>query len=199
MSSSRDGLLGRRIAKLRDGADYHADEVVDRLTEAVVDRMLELGLSRAELADRLAVSPARVTSLLRGTNNFTVRTLTEVARALDCDLAIALVPSTANPAAGLDPGADAGHPVIAAESRAAYRTTPPRASYSSRDDEIREHLASGKLKVDGDEVLMRRETDQEYRPATFRRAGTHSTKLKTNVGRRAYYRDRIIAVAHEAR
>ncbi|MBA4370677.1 MAG: hypothetical protein C0418_03750, partial [Coriobacteriaceae bacterium] len=68
---------------------------------------------------------------------------------------------------------------------------------ASRDDEIRGHLASGKLKVDGERIFMRHENEQTYQPARFRNAGTHSAKQKTNVGRRSYYRDRILAVARE--
>jgi len=55
-------------------------------------RMEVLDLSRAELASRLGISPAQVTNLLRGSNNFTVRTLSEIATALGCDLVIDLVP-----------------------------------------------------------------------------------------------------------
>ncbi|MFA5845147.1 MAG: helix-turn-helix transcriptional regulator [Coriobacteriia bacterium] len=177
--------LGRRMAGLRDTADYRAEQVIDSVTEAIVDRMLELGLNRTELANLLGVSPARITNLLRGANNFTVRTLIDVSVALDCSLMIALVPH------------EAGRSVVAAESRAAYRTTRPRHPYVSRDDEIREHLVSGKLKVDGGRVYMRHESDQTYRVARFRKTGAHSAKEKTDVGRRAYYRDRIIAVARE--
>jgi hypothetical protein len=44
-------------------------------------------------------------------------------------------------------------------------------------------------------VHLRRESDQTYRAARFRKAGVHSAKEKTDVGPRAYYRDRIISVA----
>jgi len=199
MSDSGDvyDALRERIAGLRDGVDYRTEHAIDSITEAIVDRMLELGLSRAELASLLGVSPARVTNLLRGTNNFTLRTLTEVAMALDCDLVIGLVPRQAGASLEHELLPEAGHAEVAAESRIVYRTARPTSTYSSRDDEIREHLASGTLRVEGDRILMRHESDGAYRPARFRKAGTHSDMEKTNVGKRAYYRDRIVAISRE--
>ncbi len=182
--------LRRRIADLHEANTYRVEQVVDGLTEAIVDRMLELSLSRAGLAERLGVTPARVTNLLRGANNFTIRTLVDLSAALECDLTVSLVPHLA----GSDEKS-ADLPVVAAESPAVYRAAHRGASYASRDGEIREHLLSGKLKVEGDRVFMRHEDDQSYRLARFRPSGTHSTQEKTNVGRHAYYRSRILAVA----
>lgn len=201
MNTSEDahGGLGRRVAEARGSVDYQTEQILDSVTEAIVDRMLELGLSRRDLADRIGVSPARITRLLRGVNNFTVRTLVEVSRALECDLSVALVPQGVDsPAAYRLTGKTSGS-AEAAESRVAYGAPRRRSGYASRDNEIRAHLASGKLKTDGERVYMRHESDGEYRPAKFRRAGIHSAMEKTNVGRRAYYRDRIIAVADQLR
>ena len=44
---------------------------------------------------------------------------------------------------------------------------------------------------------MRHERDGQYYPATFRQSSAHSAMEKTNVGERAYYRERILAVARE--
>ena len=84
--------LRQRIAGLRDTAGYRTEQAIDSVTEAMAIRMEVLDLSRAELASRLGISPAQVTNLLRGSNNFTVRTLSEIATALGCDLVIDLVP-----------------------------------------------------------------------------------------------------------
>lgn len=189
--------LKRRIASLRDTADYRADQVIDGVTEAIVDRMLQLGLNRAELAALLGVTPARITNLLRGANNFTVRTLIDVAVALDCALTMGLIPHEADSPVRYGLQAKAGRPVVAAESRVAYRASGAKSTYKSRDGEIRAHLASGKLKVEGDHISMLHERDRTYRPARFRKAGARTDKEKTNVGRSAYYRDRILAVARE--
>jgi len=84
--------LRRRIASLRDTAGYRTEQAIDSVTEAMAIRMEVLGLSRSELATRLGISATQVANLLRGTNNFTARTLSEIAMALECDLVIDLVP-----------------------------------------------------------------------------------------------------------
>lgn len=192
----RDGF-SRRTVEARASSEYKVEEVIDSVTEDIVDRMLELGMTRKDLADRLDVSPARITRLLRGLNNFTVKTLVDVSRALECDLSVALVPHQAGSSATYRLSPDLSRSERVAESLAGYGASARGSGYSSRDAEIRAHLASGKLRVEGGHVYMRRESDGSYQPSKFRRAGTHSTMEKTNVGRRAYYRHRIIAVADE--
>jgi transcriptional regulator with XRE-family HTH domain len=180
--------LQARLESVRAGDDYKLEQAIDAITEAVIDRMLQLQLSRTELAERLGVSPARVTNLLRGAN-FTVRTLVEIGDALDCDLAVGLQPHAAETKTTAD-GAE-----VAAESRAVYRTRRAVAGNASRDGEIRELLTAGKLKVESGAVYMWREREQAYAPATFRTTRGREDVLRTNVGSRAYYKDRILAVA----
>lgn len=201
MSAAEDahGPLARRAIEARDTVDYQTEQTLDCVTEAIVDRMAELGLTRRDLSALIGVSPARITMLLRGSNNFTVRTLVEVSRALECDLSVTLIPHGVDSPAGFRLSPTGSDPAVATETRTEYRVPTQRLAYGSRDDEIRAHLASGKLKVEGERVCMRHESDGTYRPSKFRKAGTHSTMEKTNVGRRAYYRDRIIAVARDGR
>ena len=182
--------LQARLELIRAGSDYKTERAIDVITEAIIDRMLELSLSRVELAGRLGVSPARVTNLLRGAN-FTVRTLVEIGNALDCDLVIGLQRHAQDSCTG---AAGAG---AAAESHAAYRTRST-AGNVSRDGEIRDHFASGKLKVERGIVYMWREREQAYAPATFRTTQGRDDVLRTNVGSRAYYKERILLVAKEA-
>lgn len=185
---TNDDGLQARLEAIRSSKDYQTEQTIDLITEAIIDRMLELRLSRADLAERLGVTPARVTNLLRGAN-FTVRTLVEVGSALECDISVRFEPRAheVNPTAR---GAE-----VAAESRAAYRTRNALPGYASRDGEIRVHLESGKLKVDHGAVYMWREREQAYAPATFRATRGREDVLRTNVGSRAYYKDRILAVA----
>ena len=180
--------LQARLDSARTSSDYAVERAVDAVTEAIIDRMLQLNLSRAELAGRLGVSPARVTNLLRGAN-FTIRTLVEIGGALDCDLTIGFRPRALEATSAVA-GAE-----VAAESRAAYRTRSTTASYASRDGEIRDLLTSGKLKVERGVVYMWREREHAYAPATFRTTHGREDVLRTNVGAHAYYKDRILAVA----
>ena len=51
--------LGQRIARTRDTADYQVEQVIDGNTEAIVDRLSELALTRKDLAGRGPVAQGR--------------------------------------------------------------------------------------------------------------------------------------------
>ena len=53
-------------------------------------------VSRADLARLLGKSPAYITKILRGENNFTIDTMTRIARALDGDLSLHITPKEEN-------------------------------------------------------------------------------------------------------
>ena len=186
-----------RIAADRLTPEYRLEGAILEITEALYIRMEDLGLTRKEFAERMGVSPARITNIFKGKGNFTLGTLVEAAHALDCELRLGLKPLDTE-GSGEYRLPETGSADVAAEARAAYdlRSQATRAD-RSRDDEIREHLASGKLRVEGDRVLVRHDRDGEHHPATFRRSSTHSAAEKTNIGPRAYYRSRILAIARE--
>ncbi len=70
----------------------HRDEAYDRLvrqeelildvTERLTEALLEQGVTRADLARRLARSPGFVSQVLRGGRNLTLRTVADIAGAL---------------------------------------------------------------------------------------------------------------------
>lgn len=62
------------------------------IVEQLLTRMKALGLNRSKLAKRMEVSSARVTTMLDGTNNFTIETLMRAADAVDGELAFTIVP-----------------------------------------------------------------------------------------------------------
>lgn len=62
-------------------------------TEEVLARMKERGISKSQLAARLAAKPAFVTRLVSGHNNFTLETMVRLARALDCEFRCHLQPA----------------------------------------------------------------------------------------------------------
>ena len=68
------------------------ERLILEVTESIANVMNEYGVSRAELAKRLGKSPAFVTKLLRGNNNFTLRTLSDVFFALDYGARLTLGP-----------------------------------------------------------------------------------------------------------
>ena len=62
------------------------------IVEQILERMKALGLNRSKLAARMEISPARVTTMMNGTNNFTIETLMRAADAVDGELALTIVP-----------------------------------------------------------------------------------------------------------
>ncbi|MBS0198766.1 MAG: hypothetical protein JSR77_18620 [Planctomycetes bacterium] len=78
-----------------DAGRTHLDRERVKLEAAEsICRLMEIqGVGKSELAKRLGRSPAFVTKILRGTNNFTLITLADVFRALDRSLHLAIGPA----------------------------------------------------------------------------------------------------------
>lgn len=62
------------------------------IVEELLTLMEEKGITRGELAKRMEVQPSRVTSMLTGTNNFTIETLVRAGRAVGADIELHFVP-----------------------------------------------------------------------------------------------------------
>src|SRR6266702_7251177 len=63
--------------------DEELHGLVTQLTNEITWHMRERGLTRADLAARMGVSPGRVSQILGGGENLTLRTLAMLAAALD--------------------------------------------------------------------------------------------------------------------
>ena len=63
--------------------DEEMHGLVTQLTNEITFHMRERGISRADLAARMGVSPGRVSQILGGGENLTLRTLSALAAALD--------------------------------------------------------------------------------------------------------------------
>ena len=72
--------------------------------EVIAALMAEQNLTKADLARRLNKSRAWVTQLLSGKTNMTVRTLAEVAHALEAEIKLQALPLKRKLAAKLGPG-----------------------------------------------------------------------------------------------
>ncbi|MBV9853778.1 MAG: helix-turn-helix transcriptional regulator [Streptosporangiaceae bacterium] len=72
-------------------ADYESARLARELTTAVSWYMDEHGVTKRELAQRLDVTPGRVSQILSGGENLTLRTLAAVCAALDARLEVELV------------------------------------------------------------------------------------------------------------
>ena len=71
----------QQAVEARVDAEQHG--LVTQLTNEITWYMRERGLTRADLAARMGVSPGRVSQILGGGENLTLRTLAALATALD--------------------------------------------------------------------------------------------------------------------
>ncbi len=83
------------IDSLHDDPEYQFDRLNIRIGEEIVARMEALQLNRTALAEQMGVSKARVTQILAGDDNLTMKTLVNVALALEADVSITLEPRNA--------------------------------------------------------------------------------------------------------
>lgn len=73
-------------AKLEPTAAYQASALAVNFLADVHARMQALGMTQAELARKVGVSPAYITKLFRGSANLSVETMTKFSDAVDCKL-----------------------------------------------------------------------------------------------------------------
>lgn len=87
-----DNPIGRLFAQtpsIESEAEFRKLMIVEEL----LTLMKEQGISRSELAKRMEVQPSRVTSMLTGSNNFTIETLVRAGRAVGADIELHFVPA----------------------------------------------------------------------------------------------------------
>jgi transcriptional regulator with XRE-family HTH domain len=127
--------LGHGVSSDRRATETQIDEetlaLVTRLTNEISWYMRERGLSRAELASRMGVSPGRVSQILSGGENLTLRTLAALSTALDAHFGIELTAlkagdaytSRGTAAVGADSAKDHTHPYAKAKRPENTRST----------------------------------------------------------------------------
>jgi len=81
------------IEGAKKGSTYWEEMAILNFTEALLDRIEALGMAKKDLAKKLNVSSAYMTKLIGGRNNFTLRTMVRVARAVDSELHVDIHPS----------------------------------------------------------------------------------------------------------
>src|SRR6202011_380165 len=81
------------FAKAQENPRFWEEMAILEFTESVVKRLKSVNLTRMDLASKMEVSPAFITKLMCGKNNFTMRTMVRVARSLGCELTIGLTPA----------------------------------------------------------------------------------------------------------
>ncbi len=88
--------LRLRVASGRPATEQQIDTALAVLITQVANEinwnMREHGITRADLAGRMGVSPGRVSQVLSGGENLTLRTLAALATALDAEFQVDLKP-----------------------------------------------------------------------------------------------------------
>ena len=110
--------------------DKELSLLVTQLMNEINWHMRERGLSRADLASRMGVSPGRISQVLSGGENLTLRTLASLATALDARFEMELRPQEAGNA-GVDATPQPG-PAVTAERPRTQAPSFGRASAYSR-------------------------------------------------------------------
>lgn len=80
------------IDEFQGDPDYEFTKVAIDVGEQIVARMEERGMTQADLARAMGVSRARVSQILRGNDNLTLKSIVAVAIALDCRVEMLLKP-----------------------------------------------------------------------------------------------------------
>ncbi len=91
MTAVNDRLLAR-FDQWENDPESELYGVLLDVTEGIVKRMIEQGVRRTDLAERLGTSRAYVTKLLDGQENMTLKTLVRVANALEMKVDAKFVP-----------------------------------------------------------------------------------------------------------
>ena len=74
--------------------DYWLESAKLAFTEEVVKLMDKRKITRRDLASRIGRTPAYITKILRGNNNFTLETMVTLSRALGMSLSLHLEPAS---------------------------------------------------------------------------------------------------------
>jgi len=69
--------------KAQTRPEYYQETILLEVARRISDAMKENGMTRAELARKLAVTPAYITKVLRGNENFSLQTLARIAFTLN--------------------------------------------------------------------------------------------------------------------
>jgi transcriptional regulator with XRE-family HTH domain len=85
--------MARGNRDYREAMDYEVARLPRELTTAITWYMKEHNVRKSQLADRLGVTPGRVSQILSGDENMTLHTLAAVCAALNARLDAKLIPS----------------------------------------------------------------------------------------------------------
>jgi len=94
----RERLLAESFTSIfeqqEQSTSFWEEMAIIEFTESVLEQLELKNISKAELAERMNVSPDYIARLLGGNRNLTLRTMVRVARALGCEFGCHLQPNS---------------------------------------------------------------------------------------------------------
>jgi transcriptional regulator with XRE-family HTH domain len=82
----------RKLNKFKEDPEFIAETTIIDVSERITELMELLEMNRKELAKKMRCSSPYITKVLGGSENLTIRTLVNLAQALDCKVNIELCP-----------------------------------------------------------------------------------------------------------
>jgi len=80
--------LQEKVNEFADDPAYLTERHLLKFTEDIISKMKEQNIPRNDLAQRMGVSKAMVTKLLRGNPNMTLKTMVTISQAINCELEV---------------------------------------------------------------------------------------------------------------
>ena len=83
-------MIDNWIRRYQGDPEFEFDLLAIKVGERIVERMEELGMNRTELAAAVGVSKARISQILSGNDNLTLKSLVAVAGGLESRIEVRL-------------------------------------------------------------------------------------------------------------
>lgn len=83
--------IGAALRRAKTRPEHYQETILLEVARRISDAMEEQDISRAELARKLGVTPAYITKILRGHENFSLQTLAKIAFTLEKKWAMRLI------------------------------------------------------------------------------------------------------------
>lgn len=83
-------MIDEWVREYEGDPEFEFDRLAIEIGERIVERMEALGMSRAKLAEAVGVSKARISQLLSGNGNLTLKSLVAIAIGLECRIDVRL-------------------------------------------------------------------------------------------------------------
>ncbi len=83
---------GKEYNNVKDTFEFKLERLSLDITETIIEQMNRKQVTRKELAERLGVSKAAVSSLLNQGSNITIKRLVAISEALESDVSVGITP-----------------------------------------------------------------------------------------------------------